>query len=47
MKLEQSLRKLRELSKVSWDEYIKDEGIRDRAESPAMCLELLIPIPYM
>lgn len=31
-KLEQSLRKLRELSKVSWDEYIKDEGIQDRAE---------------
>lgn len=31
-KLEQSLRKLRELSRVSWDEYIKDEGIRDRAE---------------
>lgn len=31
-KLEQSLRKLKELSKVSWDEYIKDEGIRDRVE---------------
>lgn len=31
-KLEQSLRKLKELSKVSWDEYIKDEGIQDRVE---------------
>lgn len=31
-KLEQSLRKLKELSKVSWDEYVKDEGIQDRAE---------------
>ncbi len=31
-KLEKSLRKLRELSKFSWGEYIKDEGIRDRAE---------------
>lgn len=32
LKLEQSLRKLNELSKVSWDEYIKDEGIQDRVE---------------
>lgn len=31
-KLEQSLRKLKELSKVSWDEYINDEGIQDRVE---------------
>ena len=31
-KLEQSLRKLKELSKVSWDEYVKDEGLQDRAE---------------
>lgn len=32
LKLEQSLRKLKELSKVSWDEYIIDEGIQDRVE---------------
>lgn len=31
-KLEQSLRKLKELSKVSWDEYKKDEGVQDRVE---------------
>jgi uncharacterized protein YutE (UPF0331/DUF86 family) len=31
-KLEQSLRKLKELSKVNWDEYVKDEGLQDRAE---------------
>lgn len=31
-KLEQSLRKLKDLSQVGWDEYIKDEGIQDRAE---------------
>ena len=31
-KLEQSLRKLKELSEVSWDVYIQDEGIQDRVE---------------
>ena len=31
-KLEQSLRKLKELSQVSWDEYIMNEGIQDRVE---------------
>ncbi len=31
-KLEHSLRKLGKLSKISWEEYVKDEGIRDRAE---------------
>ncbi|MEW6172125.1 MAG: DUF86 domain-containing protein [Bacillota bacterium] len=32
LKLEQSLRKLEELSRISWDEYRKDEGLRDRVE---------------
>lgn len=32
LKLEKSLRKLKELSRFSWDEYIKDEGIQDRVE---------------
>jgi len=32
LKLEQTLRKLKELSKVSWDEYKKDEGVQDRVE---------------
>jgi len=32
LKLEQSLRKLNELSKFSWDEFIQDEGIQDRVE---------------
>lgn len=32
LKLEQSLRKLNEISQVSWDDYIKDEGIQDRVE---------------
>lgn len=31
-KLEQTLRKLKEISTVSWDEYMKDEGIQDRVE---------------
>lgn len=32
LKLEQALRKLKVLAKVSWDEYIKDEAIQDRVE---------------
>jgi len=31
-KLEQTLRKLKEMSTVSWDDYIKDEGVQDRVE---------------
>lgn len=32
LKLEQTLRKLKELSEVSWDDFIRDESLRDRAE---------------
>ncbi|WP_159426214.1 type VII toxin-antitoxin system HepT family RNase toxin [Desulfolucanica intricata] len=32
LKLEQTLRKLTELSEVGWDEFADNEGIRDRAE---------------
>lgn len=31
-KLEQTLRKLKELSSISWDEYKKNEALQDRAE---------------
>lgn len=32
MKLEQALRKLKELAKHPWEEYARDESLRDRAE---------------
>ncbi len=32
MKLEQAVRKLREISKQPWEEYQSNEGLRDRAE---------------
>ena len=32
MKLEQTVRKLKEIATYSWAEYSQDEGLRDRAE---------------
>lgn len=32
LRLEQYLRKLKELSKVNWEQYIKSEAVQDRAE---------------
>lgn len=32
MKLENAVRKLKEIASYSWEEYSRDEGLRDRAE---------------
>ena len=32
IKLEQTIKKLKAITLYSWDEYRKDEGLRDRAE---------------